>query len=152
MLAACGGGDAGAVRRRARTDVDTLLKHTFTGTHDIKVGKAERRPESRRRAGAAVAAGPITCSISGPFESQGTGKLPKFDLALDATRRARASRPGLTSTSDQAASSSFGGTSTTRSPTSVVKQFKASYEKIAAAGLLGSMSLATASGIDPLAG
>ena len=66
-------------------------------------------------------------SISGPFESVGSGELPKFDMALDANAQGQGFRAGLTSTSDQLFVN-FGGTSY-EVPAQLLDQLKASYRR-----------------------
>ena len=41
VLAACGGSDGGSGSGGSSADAETLLRQTFTGTHDIRSGKAD---------------------------------------------------------------------------------------------------------------
>ncbi len=73
-LAACGGGDSSGA------DAKQLLKQTFSGNHEIKSGKLVVKLNIDAQ-GAAGTRGPIAVALTGPFESQGKGKIPQFDLA-----------------------------------------------------------------------
>ena len=89
-----GGGGGGSA------DAETLLRQTFTGTHDIRSGRAD--VELRVVAsGEPPIRGPITVGISGPFQSAGADELPQFDMALDVSAQGQSFRAGLTSTSDR---------------------------------------------------
>lgn len=107
VLAACGGGDDSG-GGGSSADAETLLRQTFTGTHDIRSGKAdlslrivaEGDPQLR---------GPIEVGVSGPFQSAGEDEIPQFDVALDVSAQGQSFDAGLTSTSD-ALYVRFGGT------------------------------------------
>jgi hypothetical protein len=142
-LAACGGsgGSSGG-----GGDAQTLLKQTFTGTHDIKSGKANVQIGVDVQ-GVASIPGPIKVAISGPFQSAGAGQLPKFDLALDVHAGDQGLKAGLISTSDRLFVN-FGGMSY-EVPAQLLDQLKASYEKSQQqSSAKPKLSL---SGLDPLA-
>jgi len=110
VLAACGGSDSGSGDSGgASGDAETLLRQTFTGTHDIRSGKVDFQMRVDIDGEPSIR-GPVQVNLSGPFESAGTEKLPKFDIALDASAQGQSLRAGLTSTSDQLFVN-FGGTS-----------------------------------------
>src|SRR3954452_11814078 len=79
VVTGCGGGSSGK-EASASTDVNELLKDTFSGGQSIKSGKLNLalRIDST---GSSNASGPVTVTLTGPFQSQGKGKLP--ELALD---------------------------------------------------------------------
>lgn len=107
VLAACGGGSDGGSGGSA--DAETLLRQTFTGTHDVRSGRAA--VDLRIVApGDASLRGPITASIAGPFERVGTDALPKFDLSLELHAQGQGFEAGLLSTSEKLFVE-FGGTS-----------------------------------------
>lgn len=147
VLAACGGGDSGGSGSSGGSgDAETLLRQTFTGTHNIRSGKAniEVRVDV---SGDPSLRGPINLRIAGPFESAGTDQLPKFDLALDASAQGQGLKAGLTSTSDQLFVN-FGGTSY-EVPASVLDRLKDSYRRSQQQGSSNRMDL-RALGLDPL--
>jgi len=146
VLAACGGSDSGGSSGGGSGDAQTLLRQTFTGTHNIRSGKAnvDLRVDV---SGDASIRGPITLNISGPFQSVGTDQLPKFDLALDANAQGQGFKAGLTSTSDQLFVN-FGGTSYAV-PASVMARLKDSYRRSQQQGSSNRMDPRTL-GLDPL--
>jgi hypothetical protein len=142
LLAGCGGGGAGA---NSSSDPNQLLKDTFSGKKDIKSGRLDFA--------ASVTSGSrqaVNVKVSGPFESQGSGRLPK--LAIDASfdGGGQSIQAGVTSTGDKGFVS-FGGTEYAISgPT--FQQLKASWEQTAkqASSNNGSNNQSLASlGIDP---
>ena len=146
VLAACGGSDGeGGSSGGSSGDAETLLRQTFTGTHDIRSGNADIQLRVDV-SGEPSIRGPITASISGPFQSAGKGELPQFDMALDAHAQGQGFRAGLTSTSDQLFVN-FGGTSY-RAPAELLDQLKDSYRRSQREGSSNQMSLRSL-GLDP---
>jgi hypothetical protein len=142
VLAACGGSDGGSSDSGgsggSSEDAATLLRQTFTGTHDIRSGKADidlRVDVS----GDPTVRGPITVSMSGPFQSAGDNELPQFDMALDASAQGQGFKAGLTSTSERLFVN-FGGTSY-EVPAELLNELKASYRRSQQEGSSDSMSL-----------
>ena len=81
--------------------VDQLLKQTFSGDKQVKSGVLDLSLASTPRAPRSCS-GPLSLRLTGPFESQGKGKLPKFELAAQRlAERARTSRPASRSTVDK---------------------------------------------------
>jgi len=126
VLAACGGSGGGSDSSGSSADAETLLRQTFTGTHAIRSGKADIDLRVDVSGDDSVR-GPITASISGPFQSVGSDELPKFDMSLDAHAQGQGFRAGLTSTSDQLFVN-FGGTSY-EVPAQLLDQLKDSYRR-----------------------
>ena len=122
-VAACGGGDEAS----SDTDVDTLLKDTFSGK-DKKVdsGKLDLslRIDAKNTRGVN---GPITLSVKGPFQSEGKQKLPKFKIDFAFEGAGQSIKAGLTSTGTKGFVN-YQGTDYAVSD-QVFKQFKASYEQ-----------------------
>lgn len=147
MLAACGGSGGSSDSGGSSADAETLLRQTFTGTHDIRSGKAdiELRVDV---SGDSSVRGPITASISGPFQSVGSGELPKFDMALDAHAQGQGFRAGLTSTSDELFVN-FGGTSY-QVPAQLLDELKASYRRSQQEGSSDQQMSLKSLGLDPL--
>jgi hypothetical protein len=77
VLSACGGSSGGATN---------LLHETFTGSHRVDSGNLGFAV-TFDAPGSTTLKGPITFSMSGPFQSLGPGKLPEsaFSISLAAT-------------------------------------------------------------------
>ena len=128
LLAACGGsgeGDPGE-RASASTDVNSLLRSTFnnldkmkSATVDLKVGITPR--------GAAASDGPVSAHLSGPFASQGTGKLPKFAFTAELQSGGQTFNAGVTWTGSKGYVSLLGAPYEVSDL--VMKQFVAGYEQ-----------------------
>jgi hypothetical protein len=144
-FAACGGDDEG--KATSSTDVNQLLKDTFSGQKNVKSGKLNLVVDIDSSA-AGAATGPVSVKVAGPFESQGTGKLPKFKIDAALSGAGQNLKAGATSTGDKGFIS-FQGQQYAVSE-EVFKQFKASYEQAQKSSASGSKqtSLATL-GIDP---
>lgn len=142
VLAACGGSGSGG-----SGDAQTLLRETFTGNHPIKSGKANIQLRGVVTGDPSLQ-GPIEATISGPFQSVGSGELPKFDLAIDANAQGQGIRAGLLSTSDRLFVS-FDGTAY-EVPAQLVSELKASYKRDQAQGSSKPHTSFSALGIDPL--
>jgi hypothetical protein len=117
----CGGGDSAD----SSTDVDQLLDETFSGGKSIDSGQLSLALAVESDGGQ----GPVTAKISGPFQSQGEGRLPQLDLKGSFEGGGESLSGGLTATQD-AAFVSFGG-STYEVAGPVFEQFKAGYEESA---------------------
>ena len=78
VVAGCGG-DSGS-SASSDTSVDDLLKQTFTGEKKVESGKLDLSLKIDIQGGSSQVQGPISLSLSGPFQTQGKGKLPKFDI------------------------------------------------------------------------
>jgi hypothetical protein len=139
LVAGCGGGGSGD-QADASTDVDQLLKDTFSGSKDIKSGKFDLALDVR----AGGQTGALAVKIAGPFESQGKGKVPKLDITASFEGGGQNIEAGVTSTGDRGFVSFSGTDYEVSGP--VWKQFIASYEQAGSKG--NDQSLATL-GIDP---
>src|SRR3954452_9813798 len=126
-LTACGGGGDEA---SSSTDGNTLLGNTFTGKKDIKPGKFDLAVNVDVSGGNSGANGPFELKLSGPFETEGTKKLPKFDLELEANGQGQNIKAGVESTGTKAFVS-FNGTDYAV-PDNVYQQFKQGFEQAAA--------------------
>ncbi|HET9719182.1 MAG TPA: hypothetical protein VFP55_03805 [Solirubrobacteraceae bacterium] len=74
LLSACGGsGSSGNAR--------SLLRQTFSGKHTVNSGRLSFAL-SLQPTGSSTLTQPITLSLSGPFQSRGTGKLPASDFTV----------------------------------------------------------------------
>ena len=125
-VAACGG-DGGGDAASEDTDVDTLLTDTFSGKDKkIESGKLDVKLNVDAK-GAEGVNGPITMSVSGPFQSQGAKKLPKFDIDFAFEGAGQSIKAGLTSTGTKGFVN-FQGSEYVVSD-QVFQQFKAGYEQ-----------------------
>jgi hypothetical protein len=88
LLAACGGSSGGA---------QSLLEDTFSGHTPIESGKIDLS-FAVSPAGRGASPKPLAVRLSGPFQSGGHGKLPRFALALDLSAAGHALTAGATST------------------------------------------------------
>jgi hypothetical protein len=142
LVAGCGGG-GGDDEASSSTDVNQLLKDTFSGKKDIKSGKLDLAINV-----SAGSNGTFNAKLSGPFESQGSGKMPKLDIDATLEGGGQSFQAGVTSTGDKGFVS-YAGTDYAV-PDSVFKQFKAGFEESAkkATSQNQNQSLATL-GIDP---
>ncbi|HEX5622132.1 MAG TPA: hypothetical protein VFX51_27140 [Solirubrobacteraceae bacterium] len=141
LLAGCGGDDKGGGKEAsASTDVNELLKDTFSGDESIKSGKVNLNA-TVNAAGQA-----FSVKLSGPFQSSGEGKLPQADLDATASFAGQTLELGLTGTEDQAFVR-YGKTEY-EIPAAIFKQIQAQYEQQAKQGGDENQSLASL-GIDP---
>jgi hypothetical protein len=141
---ACGGTDQEAT---SSTSVDQLLRQTFSGGKQIESGRLNLDLRlTARGPGAGALGGPVVAKLSGPFASQGAGRLPRF--ALDGELRAGGQRleAGVTSTGD-AGFVTFQGTDYEVSDL-IFRQFQAGYEEAQKRGGDKGQSFASL-GLDP---
>ena len=143
LLVGCGGGDDDGTQADSSTDVDQLLKDTFSGKKEIKSGKIDLALNAD-----AGSSGTFAVKVSGPFETQGASELPKLDIDASLEGGGQSFQAGVTSTGDKGFVS-YGGTDYEVSGP-VFQQFKAGYEQSAkqAGSQNKDQSLATL-GIDP---
>jgi hypothetical protein len=147
LVAGCGGNGESASED---TDVNELLEQTFSGEHKVDSGKLDLSLQIDAQGGSnPQLQGPISLKLGGPFETQGEGKLPKFDMDASFEGGGQSFQAGLASTGDKGFVN-FQGTEYAVSD-QVFQQFKAGYEqaqKQAQEQNQDQQSLATL-GIDP---
>ena len=141
-VGACGGDGNEASED---TDVNTLLSDTFKGNKDVKSGKLDLKLNIDAK-GAEGVNGPITMSVSGPFQSQGEKRLPKFDIDFAFEGAGQSIKAGLTSTGTKGFVN-FQGNEYAVSD-QVFNQFKAGYEQAQSQGKQQNQSLSSL-GLDP---
>jgi hypothetical protein len=78
-LTACGGGGDD---HSASADPGALLKDTFGADHPIRSGRLDANLDASVK-GVAALSTPLNLHLSGPFQTNGGGKLPDFALDLD---------------------------------------------------------------------
>jgi hypothetical protein len=123
LVAGCGGGGESA---SSDMPVDQLLKQTFSGDKQVKSGVLDLSLNVNAQ-GSSQLSGPLSLRLSGPFESQGKGKLPKFKLAASVAGNGQNLTAGITSTVDKGFVS-FQGTDYVISD-NVWSQFRKGYEQ-----------------------
>jgi hypothetical protein len=143
-VAACGGG--GGDEAGSDTDVDTLLADTFNGKDKkIESGKLDLslNIDAKNTEGLS---GPVTLKISGPFQSQGKQKLPKFKIDFAFEGAGQSIKAGLTSTGTKGFVAFQGSEYAVTDQ--VFQQFKTGYEQAQKQGNTKNQSLSSL-GLDP---
>lgn len=123
LVAGCGGGGDSA---SSDMPVDQLLKQTFSGDKQVKSGVLDLSLVVNAQ-GSSQLSGPLSLRLTGPFESQGKGKLPKFKLSASVSGNGQNLSAGITSTVDKGFVS-FQGTDYVISD-NVWSQFRKGYEQ-----------------------
>lgn len=88
VLAACGGGS---------DNVQTLLKQTFGGNHPVNSGNLSVQLQVTP-SGSSTLTRPLSLSFGGPFQSLGTGKLPKSNFTISFSAQGKSGSLGIVST------------------------------------------------------
>jgi len=147
-LAVAGCGGDGGSSADEDTSVDELLEQTFTGEKKVDSGKLDLKLRIDVQGGSSQVQGPLSLTLSGPFQTEGEGKLPQFDMDAAFEGAGQSLNAGVTSTGDKAFVN-FQGTEYAVSE-QVFQQFKAGYEEAQkqSADKGNQQSLATL-GIDP---
>jgi hypothetical protein len=131
------------------TDVNTLLTDTFKGNKDVKSGKLNLALKVDAKGGTSSTQGPLNISVSGPFQSEGKQKLPKFDIDFAFEGAGQSIKAGLTSTGTKGFVN-FQGQDYAVSD-QVFQQFKAGFEQAQKNGSSSSKKQQSLSslGLDP---
>ena len=143
VVAGCGGSDGEA---SSSTDVNELLTKTFTGDKKVESGNLDLSMKIEARGGESQAEGPVSLSLSGPFQTQDGGKLPEFKLEAAFEGAGQSIEVGATSTGDKGYLS-FQGTDYVVE-NQVFRQFKAGFEEAQKQGSDQNQSFASL-GMDP---
>lgn len=140
-LAACGGGGGGS-------SAAGLLKDTFGPNHPVRSGNLSVAL-NLDATGFQGLKGPVVLKLTGPFQSLGKGKLPKFDLALSLSTTGTSFTAGAISTGDKGYLKLQGTTYAVTDQ--LFQQFKTAYEQAAAKSSSKSGALSFKSlGVNPL--
>ena len=123
-VAACGDDNSAS----GGSDAQAVLKQTFGPDHPIRSGRLDLSLDLRLQ-GLPKLNGPVVLRLSGPFQSNGSGTLPNFQLTLDADAGGRTFTAGAVSTG-KAGYLTFEGTSFDIGP-QLYDAFKQGYEKAA---------------------
>ena len=149
LVIGCGGGDGEGASADEDTSVDQVLKDTFSGKKKVESGKLDLSLKLDVQGSSdSQLQGPISLRLSGPFQTEGKGKLPQFDIDAAFEGAGQSLKAGVISTGDKAFVN-FQGTDYAVSD-QVFQQFKAGYEQAQkqSADKGNQQSLATL-GIDP---
>src|SRR3954451_7386575 len=90
-LGACGSSDE---------SVDSLLKQTFASNKSVHSGRLNAQLDANVQ-GIQGLNGPVRVRLSGPFQSSGKGKMPRFDFTLGLSAGGQAFTAGGVSTGDK---------------------------------------------------
>ncbi len=128
LIAGCGGSGGGGDSADEGTSVDDLLTKTFSGTKKVESGKLDLSLGIDIQGSSdSQLQGPISLKLSGPFQTQGKGELPEFDMDASFEGAGQNLKAGLTSTGDKGFVN-FQGTEYEVSD-QVFQQFKTGYEQ-----------------------
>jgi hypothetical protein len=140
-LAACGGGGGGG-------SAQGLLRETFGTNKPVRSGNLSV-VLNLDAAGLQGLKGPVSLKLTGPFQSQGKGKLPKFAFDLSLNTSGTSFTAGAVSTGDKGFVKVQGKTYAVTD--SLFQQFKQGYEQAASKSQTSSGGLSFKSlGVDPL--
>jgi hypothetical protein len=78
-------------------NASSLLKQTFSGAHPVNSGNLSFSL-TLTPSGSSTLTGPISLSFGGPFQSLGSGKLPKSDFDVSLSAQGKTDSLGLVST------------------------------------------------------
>jgi len=125
VVAGCGGSKSSSADES--TSVDELLDQTFSGKKKVDSGKLDLSLKVDLQGGSSQVQGPISLRLTGPFQTQGEGEVPKFDIDAAFEGGGQSLKAGVTSTGDKA----FVNFQDTEYEVSnqVFQQFKAGYEQ-----------------------
>ena len=147
-IAACGGGSAGGDE-----DPQQILDETFAGAQDVTSGVFQVLLAAGGQAGGEDAQ--FDLSLGGPFQDQGEGQLPAFDLSFDVNLQSAAQDAefaGAATSTGSAGFLTFMGT-TYEVDREIFDGFKQGFEQAGGAGADGTDADAAAQlqepGIDP---
>ena len=144
LVAGCGGGS----EADESTDVNELLTKTFSGNHKVDSGRLDVKLRIDVQGGrTSELQGPISVALSGPFQTQGKGKLPEFDMDAAFEGAGQSLNAGLASTGDKGFVN-FQGSEYAVSD-QVFQQFRAGYEEAQKQGAEQSGESLATLGIDP---
>ncbi len=128
LVAGCGGGGGSGESADEDASVDDLLTKTFSGEKKVESGKLDLSLNIDVQGGSgSQVQGPISVKLSGPFQTEGKGKLPKFDLEAAFEGAGQNLKAGVTSTGDKGFVN-FQGTEYAVSD-QVFQQFRSGYEQ-----------------------
>jgi hypothetical protein len=143
-VAACGSSNSSS---SASSDATNVLKQTFGRNKPVKSGFLDVKLDFSGQ-GLKSLQGPLAFRLTGPFQSQGKNKLPKFDLSLNVSASGQTLNAGAVSTGDKGFLKLQGKTYAL--PAQLFSQFLKGYAQSSAkSGSSGAPTLHSL-GVDPL--
>lgn len=139
LAVGCGGGDSAD----SGTDVDQLLEETFAGGKAIESGRISLGLDITSE----QQGDPLKVKVSGPFQSEGEGRLPRLDIDASLDGGGQSLSGGLVNTGEQAFVTLGGTAYEVAGP--VYEQFKAGYEQAAKQSSRQEDQSLASLGIDP---
>ncbi|MGI8624056.1 MAG: hypothetical protein ACR2NB_11370 [Solirubrobacteraceae bacterium] len=143
-LVGCGGSSTGGKKVSSGADVNTILDQTFSNKK-VDSGKIALTAKVNASGGGSTLNGPVNVTLSGPFQSQGKKKVPKFAFAFAFSGAGQDIKAGVTSTGDKGFVN-FKGTDYVLTD-QIFAQFKQGFEQGAARS--GQQGNANRLGINP---
>jgi hypothetical protein len=147
VVAACGSSSSSGSGSGGSGDAKTLLKQTFSQPHKVTSGDLNFSL-TLSPGGSTTLKGPLTLSFGGPFQSQGTGKLPQSNFNISFNGFGKSGSLGIVSTGTNGFITLKGVSY--RLPAATFKQLESSFSQFggttgsSSSGVLGSL------GVDPL--
>jgi hypothetical protein len=138
-IAACGSSSSGQAQ--------DLLKQTFSGSHTVNSGNLGV-DLTANPSGSSTIKGPITVTFGGPFDSLGTGRLPKSDFSVTINALGHTGSLGILSTGT-AGYVKLSGTSY-QLPETTFRQLESSFSSLASSGGGSGSGTLGKLGINPL--
>ncbi len=142
LLGACGSSSPGNAR--------SLLRQTFSGPHRVDSGRLTFAL-SLQPSGSSTLTQPISLSLSGPFQSRGTGKLPASDFTVAISAQGHTGSLSILSTGTKGYVTMSGVSY--QLPASSFQKLESSFSSIASSGGASSSSrsgVLSKLGINPL--
>jgi hypothetical protein len=136
----CGGGGDSA---DSGTDVDQLLEETFAGGKAIQSGQINLGLDVTSE----EQGDPLQVKVTGPFQTEGEGRLPRLDIDASLEGGGQSLAGGLVNTGEQAFVTLGGTAYEVAGP--VYEQFKAGYEQTAKQSTENQDQSLASLGIDP---
>ena len=142
LLSGCGSSSPGNAR--------SLLRQTFSGAHRVNSGRLVFAL-SLQPAGSSTLTQPISLSLSGPFQSRGTGKLPASDFTVSISAEGHTGSLSILSTGTKGYVTMSGVSY--QLPASSFQKLESNFSSIASSGSASSSSrsgVLSKLGINPL--
>ncbi|MBV9423652.1 MAG: hypothetical protein JOZ98_12130 [Solirubrobacterales bacterium] len=139
ILAACGSSSS--------PGASSLLQQTFSGTHRVDSGNLDLSL-TIEPSGSGTASAPISLSFGGPFQSTGSGKLPRSDFSVTVSALGQSGSLGIVSTGT-AGYVTLQGTSY-RLPQATFQKLESSFAGITSSGSGAGSGTLAGLGIQPL--
>lgn len=141
VLAGCGSSDPSSA------SAVSLLRQTFSGSHRVNSGNL-KVALTINPSGSRTFTGPLSLTFGGPFQSQGTGKLPASNFTVALSALGSATSIGIISTG-QHGYVTFEGSSY-QLPQASYQRLEASFSQLTASPGSGHSSMLSKLGIQPL--